>query len=155
MPRITIRNQKDFAAGVVYVLAGAAFAIGAFNYKVGDAARMGPGWFPLAVGLLLALVGAIVMAMALRPRAVVESMKRPELGPMAWILGGVVLFGLLLQPLGLVLSLIVLVVVSSRASHEFRWKAAVVNAVVLTLFSVFVFVKGIQLQIAMWPSFLG
>jgi hypothetical protein len=73
---------------------------------------------------------------------------------MAWILGAVVLFGLLLQPLGLVLSLVVLVLVSSRASHEFTWKGALANTVVLVLFSLGAFIWGISLQIPLWPAFL-
>ena len=150
-----IRNQKDLAAVVLYVLAGAGFSLGALNYKIGDASRMGPGWFPFAVGLLLAAVGLIVILGSLRANAAPELLKRPELGPMAWVLGGVVLFGLLLQPVGLIGSLVVLVLVSSRASHEFRWTAAIVNAAVLTLFSVGVFIYGINLQIPLWPSFIG
>ncbi len=47
-----------------------------------------------------------------------------------WILGSVVLFGLLLKPLGMVLSVFVLVLVSSMASHEFSWKGATLNGVV-------------------------
>lgn len=150
-----IRNQKDFAAGLIYVGAGLAFALGALNYTVGEAARMGPGYFPLAVGLLLAVVGLCVVAGSLRRRAAADPLKRPEPGPIAWILGAVVLFGLLLQPLGLVLSLLVLVLVASRASHEFSWKGALVSAAVLAAFSVGVFIEGISLQLALWPAFLA
>ena len=74
---------------------------------------------------------------------------------MAWILGAVVLFGLLLQPAGLVLSLVVLVLVSSRASHEFTWRGTLANAVILIAFSVGAFIKGISLQIPLWPTFLN
>ena len=59
---------------------------------------------------------------------------------MAWSLGGVVLFGLLLQPLGLVLSLLVLVVVSNWASHEFTWRGALIGAALMIAFSVGVFI---------------
>ncbi|WP_442968732.1 tripartite tricarboxylate transporter TctB family protein [Ramlibacter sp.] len=153
--KVAIRNQKDVAAGLIYVLAGAAFSLGALNYRLGDAARMGPGWFPFWVGVLLAAVGMATIASGMRANAAVEAMKRPQLGAMAWILGAVVLFGLLLKPAGLVLSLVVLVLVSSRASHEFTWRGALVNAVVLVAFSVGAFIKGISLQLPLWPAFLG
>ena len=104
--RWRIRNQKDFAAGLIYIVAGAGFGIGALNYRLGDPARMGPGFFPFWIGVLLAVVGLLTAAGALKRTAQPDPLKRPELGPMAWILGGVVLFGLLLQPLGLVLSLV-------------------------------------------------
>ena len=150
---LRIRNQKDFAAGAIYVLAGAAFSIGALNYKLGDPARMGPGFFPFWIGILLVLVGVATALSSVRRGAPAEAIQRPELRAMAWIIGAVVLFGLLLQPLGLVLALVVLVLVSSRASHEFRWKGALVNTVVLILFSTGAFIWGIKLQFALWPAF--
>lgn len=152
--QLSIRNQKDFAAGVIYVLAGAGFSLGALNYRLGDASRMGPGWFPFWVGVLLAAVGMATISASVRARAAPERLKRPELGAVAWILGAVVLFGLLLQPAGLVLALAVLVLVSSRASHEFHWGGALLNTVILILFSTGVFIYGINLQIQLWPAFI-
>jgi hypothetical protein len=149
-----IRNQKDFAAGLIYIVAGAGFSLGALNYKLGEAARMGPGYFPFWVGLLLALVGVYVLATSLRMRGPGERIAPPDLKTMAWILGAVVIFGVLLQPAGLVVSLVALVIVASFGSHEFTWRGALAAAAVLTLFSVAVFVWGISLQIPLWPSFL-
>lgn len=153
--KLRIRNEKDFGAGCIYLLAGAGFSLGALGYRVGDASRMGPGWFPLCVGLLLVLIGMLVVAQSVRPHAAPETVKRPDLRSLAWVLGAVVLFGLLLKPAGLVIALVVLVVVSSRASHEFTWRAALINSVLLTLFSIGVFVEGIHLSIGLWPEFLG
>ncbi|MGE4241131.1 tripartite tricarboxylate transporter TctB family protein [Ramlibacter sp.] len=149
-----IRNQQDFAAGIVYILAGAGFALGALNYKLGDPARMGPGWFPFWVGVLLAAVGVWTLASGMRARAAPAKVKSPDLRAMAWILGAVILFGLMLQPAGLIASIVVLVLVSSRASHEFSWRGAFANAAFLTVFSTAAFIWGINLQIALWPSFL-
>ena len=151
---VRIRKQKDFAAGMIYIVAGAGFSLGALEYKLGDAARMGPGFFPFWVGVLLALVGVITALSAVRPGAAVDPVQRPELRAMAWILGAVVLFGLLLQPLGLVLALVALVLVSSYASHEFSWRGALLNTVVLIVFSIGAFIWGINLQIPLWPAFL-
>jgi hypothetical protein len=153
--KFRIRNQQDFAAGMIYVVGGIGFALGALNYKIGDAARMGPGWFPFAVGVLLAFVGVITALNAVRPHASEEKVKRPELGSLAWVLGGVVLFGLLLPHLGLVISMFVLVMVSSRASHEFKWLSAFLNSVFLVAFCIGVFIYGIHLQMPLWPDFIG
>lgn len=152
--RLHIRNQKDFGAGCIYLLAGAAFAGGALQYRVGDAARMGPGWFPLWVGVLLMLVGLWCAGLSLRASAIRETVRPPQLAGLAWVLGAVVLFGLLLQPAGLVIALLVLIVVSSRASHLFTWRAAILNALLLVLFSVAVFIEGIHLLLPLWPAFL-
>ena len=149
---LQIRNQKDVVAGLVYVAFGAAFSLGGLAYRMGDAARMGPGYFPFWIGLLLVLVGVLTAASGVRRTATVEKVKRPALGTLAWVIGAVVLFGLLLEPLGLVLSLAVLVLVSSRASHEFTWKGALATTVALIAFSLVTFIWGIQLQIDLWPA---
>jgi hypothetical protein len=153
--KYSIRNQQDVAAGLIYVVAGAGFSLGALNYKIGEAARMGPGWFPFWVGILLVAVGFATAAGGMRAGAAEGKVKRPELRSLAWILGSVVLFGLLLQPAGLVISLAALVIVSSMGSHEFSWKGTLLNTVVLVVFSVGAFIKGINLQIPLWPAFLG
>lgn len=152
--KLRIRNQKDVAAGLLYVAFGAAFSLGALSYKLGEPARMGPGWFPFSIGILLVIVGMITAFGGVRATAPEEKVKRLELRALAWVIGAVVLFGLLLQPLGLVVALAVLVVVSSLASHEFTWKGALATAVALILFSSAVFIWGINLQIPLWPSFL-
>lgn len=155
MLRLTIRNQKNFASGLLYIGVGLAFALGATSYRMGDAARMGPGWFPFALGLLLACVGAIVLAASLRPHAPPERLPTFHFKTLAWILGSVVLFGVLLVPLGLALSLVVLVFVSSMASHEFGWKGALLNAALLLALCAGAFVYGLGLQLPMWPASMG
>lgn len=154
MFRIAIRNQKNFASGLLYIAVGLAFAIGATNYRMGDAARMGPAYFPFALGLLLAVIGAIVLAISLRPSTPPESLPRFHFKTLAWILGSVVLFGVLLVPLGLVVALVVLVFVSSMASHEFGWKGALLNAALLLAICVGAFVYGLGLQLPLWPAFM-
>ena len=153
--KLRIRNQQDVAAGVLYVAFGAAFSLGALHYKLGDAARMGPGWFPFWIGVLLVMVGVATAAAGLKPTGAPGVLKKPEIRALAWIIGAVVLFGVLLQPLGLVLALAVLVIVASLASHEFGWKGTLLNAIVLIVFSAGAFVQGISLQIPLWPHFLA
>ncbi|MNY04331.1 Tripartite tricarboxylate transporter TctB family protein [compost metagenome] len=55
----------------------------------------------------------------------------------------------------MVLSVIVLVLASSMASHEFSWKGAILNAVILVVISMGAFVYGINLQMPVWPAFLA
>lgn len=149
---IQVRNRKDFAAGLIYVAAGAAFSLGALNYRMGDAARMGPAWFPFWVGVLLAVVGVLTAASGVRRTATEEPLRRPDLAALGWIIGAVVLFGVLLEPLGLVPSLAILVIVSMRASHEFTWRGAVATTLALVAFSLVTFIWGIDLRIDLWPT---
>ena len=60
-----IRSQVDFWSGIVFLVVGLAFAVGATEYRMGTSARPGPGYFPLGLGVLLALVGLVVLVGAL------------------------------------------------------------------------------------------
>jgi hypothetical protein len=116
---------------------------------------MGPGYFPFWLGVLMAMIGAMVLQGSIRSHAEPQTMERWALRPLFIILASVVVFGLLLDTLGLVLSLIVLVVGSSLASHEFTWRATLINAVVLVVFSLVVFVYALSLQFPVWPTFIA
>ncbi|MEN7529695.1 MULTISPECIES: tripartite tricarboxylate transporter TctB family protein [unclassified Cupriavidus] len=149
-----IRSQKDFASGLMFILVGLGFSFVARGYSMGTAAKMGPGYFPFLLGLVLALLGAVVAIGSLSSKGEADHLARWDLKILLWILGSVVLFGLLLKPLGMVLSVFVLVLVSSMASHEFSWKGALLNGVVLVLISMGAFVYGINLQMPVWPAFI-
>ncbi|MEO8484863.1 MAG: tripartite tricarboxylate transporter TctB family protein [Betaproteobacteria bacterium] len=147
-----IRNPKEFGSGCLFAGFGlAAIAIGA-SYPVGTAARMGPGYFPRGLGLILIVLGAILIFKSLRSDGAPISV--PSLKPIAIVLGSVVLFGLTVVPLGLVLSTILLILVASTASHEFRWKEAVIASLLAAAFVVAAFSWGLQLQLPTWPAFL-
>jgi len=103
---------------------------------------------------VLALLGAVVAAGSMSREGEADRMARWDIKTLLWIMGSVVLFGLLLKPLGMVLSVLALVLVSSMASHEFTWKGAALNAVVLVVISTVAFVYGINLQMPVWPAFL-
>jgi hypothetical protein len=149
-----IVDQKNFAAGLLYMVLGAAFAIGATRYQIGTAARMGPGYFPLGVGLALLVVGLVVFGSALLHNAERSSLgARPELRLVA-ILVAVVLFGLLVEPMGLLIAIPLLVGVSSLAHPEFSWRTMIVTILVLVPLAWAVFVLLLGLQFQMLPYFL-
>ncbi|MEM5427263.1 tripartite tricarboxylate transporter TctB family protein [Cupriavidus oxalaticus] len=150
-----IRSQKDFASGLMFILVGFGFSWVARGYSMGTAAKMGPGYFPFWLGIVLALLGVLVLWGSLSSKAEEDSLARWDIKTLLWILGSVVLFGLLLKPLGMVLSVLVLVLVSSMASHEFSWKGAILNSIILVLISLGAFVYGINLQMPVWPAFLA
>ena len=150
-----IRSQKDFASGLLFMLVGFGFSFVARGYSMGTAAKMGPGYFPFWLGIVLALLGALVLWGSLSSKGEEDQLARWDIKSLLWILGAVVLFGLLLKPLGMVLSVIVLVLVSSMASHEFSWKGTILNAIILVLISLGAFVYGINLQMPVWPAFLA
>jgi len=77
---VNIKSQKDFFSGLMFMGVGVAFAWGASGYTIGNGARMGPGYFPLVLGILLAFLGSIITFKAL----VVETMDGDKIGSFAW-----------------------------------------------------------------------
>lgn len=158
-----IKSQKDFFAGLMFMVSGIAFAWGATNYTIGEGARMGPGYFPLMLGILLAIIGAAVVFEAL----VVETEDGEKIGAWAWrplgfIIGANVLFGICLggipkigfPSLGLIVGIYVLTFVASLASDEHKTKEVAILATVLAVVSYLAFIKLLNLQFPVWPAFL-
>lgn len=150
-----LRNKQDFWSGVMFVALGAGFALQATKYSMGTAARMGPGYFPFWLGVVLALLGAVILIGSLSKRATETSIDKFDFRIVALVVGSVILYGFILRPLGLYISVFLLVVISSLASHEFSFKVAAANAIFLVLFSYLAFVKGLGLIFPLWPTFLG
>ena len=146
-----IKNPTDFWAGVLDLAVGATAITIALNYPSGTAGRMGPGYFPRALGILLIALGLVLTLRALRLQGAAPTF--PSFKPLLVVIGSVIVFGLAAPPLGLVAATIVLVIVSSAASDEFRWKEAVISSLILAVFVVLAFSKGLQLQLPVWPWF--
>ncbi len=149
-----IKSEKDFWSGLMFIVVGVAFAWGATAYSFGSSARPGPAYFPFGLGVLLSLMGAMVLFKALT----FEVEGGDKIGPWpvkqaVMILSAVVLFGFALPKLGMAISLPLLIGVSSLASGEFHWKEVLFNAIVLTLGSWLIFIKGLGLTIPLWPTF--
>ncbi|MCZ2103119.1 MAG: tripartite tricarboxylate transporter TctB family protein [Comamonadaceae bacterium] len=159
-----IKNEKDFFAGLLFFVLGGGFAWGATTYTVGSAARMGPGYFPLLVGVLLAVLGVLIMFKALT----IESEGDSRFGSWAWkplifILGANLLFGILLVGLpafgipgmGLIVAIYGLAIVASMAGDEFKLKDAIILATVLAVGCYVIFVWALNLTLPVWPSFIA
>jgi hypothetical protein len=216
---MVIRNPKDFWAGLMFMGFGLAFVVIAMGspefinqlvgdkiwggYQMGSAVRMGPAYFPVLLGSMLAILGALVFfrsfvshiqgaaAMIKLPFNVVDLAVvvgvfvvltyaakwlnisndwamlgsaaaisalaiafRPEAKALALILASSLAFAYLLKPLGLVLASIILIFVCAFGGHEFKWKEVAVLALVLVIFSVVVFVKGLVLPFPICPDFI-
>ncbi len=159
-----IKSQKDFYSGVVYAAVGVAFAWGATNYTLGEGARMGPGYFPLLLGILLTVIGLAVSFKAL----VVETEGGDKIGAIAWkplgfIIGANILFGILLggvpkfgiPAMGLIVAIFGLTLVASLAGDRFKLKEVLILATILAIGSYIAFVWGLKLQFPVWPSFIS
>jgi hypothetical protein len=159
-----IKSQKDFFSGLLFMVVGIAFAWGATNYTIGEGARMGPGYFPLVLGVILTLIGVFVTFEAL----VVETEDGEKIGSAAWqplvfIIGSNLIFGILLGGLpklgipamGLILAIIALTFVAALAGKEFKGKEVAILAAVLAVGSYLAFIVLLKLQFPVWPSFIS
>jgi hypothetical protein len=150
---VRISHPKDFLTGLMFLLFGAAAMVFSRGLTIGTAAKMGPGYFPFALGLSLAVLGAVLLWRSLVRAKDHQSWPSLQLKPLAIVLLSVLLFSQILRPFGLLLSTALLVVMVSKASHEFRWREALANAAVLVAIVLVVFVYLLKFQIPVWPAF--
>jgi Tripartite tricarboxylate transporter TctB family len=160
---VKIKSEKDFFSGLMFTAVGIAFAWGATGYTIGTGARMGPGYFPLVLGVVLALIGLFIIFESL----VVETADGEKIGKFAWkplcfIIGANLLFGLLLAGLpslkipafGMVAGIYGLTLVASLAAEKYNIKEVLVLATVLAIGSYLAFVMLLKLQFPVWPAFI-
>jgi Tripartite tricarboxylate transporter TctB family len=161
---VNIKSQKDFFSGLMFIIVGAAFAIGAYNYSMGEGARMGPGYFPRLLGIVLALVGSFVLFKSLT----VATSDGDKIGSFAWkpmfcIIGANVLFGICIgglpsikfPALGLIVGIYTLTFVASLAAEQYKVKEVFILATFLAVLSYVAFVVLLKLQFPVWPTFLA
>lgn len=151
-----IKSEKDFWSGLMFIAVGVAFAWGATMYNFGSSARPGPAYFPFGLAILMTFLGGVILFKALT----FEVEGGDRIGAWAWkplatIVLSVALFGWALPHLGMWIALPLLVVASAMASDEFHIKDALINAVVLTVFSWVIFIWGLNLTIPLKPAFMG
>ena len=161
---MNIKSQKDFFSGLMFLIVGMAFAIGAYNYNMGDGARMGPGYFPRMLGILLAILGSVITFKALTvATADGEKVGKWAWKPIAFILGANLAFGVLLGGLpsiklpafGLIAAIYALTIISSFAGDKVKMKEVLILATILAVGSYMAFIVLLKLQIPVWPAFLG
>lgn len=160
---MNIKSQKDFFSGLMFMGVGVAFAWGATTYNVGEGARMGPGYFPLMLGILMAILGGAITFNAL----VVESEGGDKVGKWAWkplflIIAANLVFGVCLgglpsigvPALGMIVGIYLLTFIASMAESGWKVKNTFILATILAVGSYVAFVMALKLQFAVWPAFI-
>lgn len=160
---MNIKSQKDFFSGLLFMGVGVAFAWGATNYSVGTGARMGPGYFPLMLGVMMAVLGIVITFNSL----VVETEDGDKIGswafrPLFFIIAANLVFGLMLGGLpsvkipamGLIVGIYALTFIASLAGEEFKVKEVAILATILAIMSYLAFIVLLKLQFPVWPTFI-
>ena len=145
-----IRAPKDFWSGLMFCGFAVAAILAARGYSLGTAGKMGPGYFPLLLGGVLGVLGLILLGRSLALDG--EPLPPIHIFPIAVIAVAVCLFGALIEPLGVVIALAVLTVVTAWAGPEFRLMQTLALAAALIVFSIGAFVYLLGLPLAIWPS---
>jgi hypothetical protein len=148
--KIDLANNKDFLAGLLFLIFGALAIFFAREYPMGWIERMGPGYFPTVLGSILCLFGLYVMIRGILTGERVQG----EWGwrPLILVTLSIVIFGFTMEKLGLVPALLLLFIVAALGGREFRLTEVLILAVVMSAFAAGVFVYGLKLP---YPLFGG
>ena len=160
---MNIKSQKDFFSGLMFMAIGLAFAWGATKYSIGVGARMGPGYFPLLLGVMMSILGAVVTFNSL----VIERVGGDKIGkwaykPLVFIIAANLIFGVCLgglpsikvPALGMIVGIYLLTLVASMAEAGWKFKPTFILATVLASMSYVAFVLVLKLQFPVWPAFI-
>ena len=140
--------SRDVLAGILFLTLGLA-GLWLNEYRIGMAARMGPGYMPMLVfGALAAMGGVVTLIGLVRPGPPVEAM---AVAATIWILASLAVFAVTIERLGLMVATVLLVGVASLAGHVGQPLRILALAVGLALFSLAVFVWGLGVTMKVWP----
>jgi hypothetical protein len=146
-------NARDFWTGLLYIFFGSSAILIARDYGMGTAIKMGPAYFPTILSGLLILIGVISVIRSFIVTGI-------PIGAFAFkglvlVTGSVVAFGFVVRGLGLAIALPLLIIVSAYGSPRFRWRPTLLMAAGLTIFCVFVFLKGLGIPLPIIGPWLG
>lgn len=147
---IQIRNPRDFYAGLLFLFFGAVAAWFAHDYPMGSALRMGPGYFPMILGVLLLVLGVLTCAAGLAVRG--ESIERLRVRPLVLILASVGAFAVTIEPAGIIVSTVLSMALAAAASSESRIREFAILIVVMLALAVGVFTYGLGLPFKLVPG---
>jgi hypothetical protein len=142
-------KKRDFYAGALITLVGSAVTLHSLTYALGTLAHMGPGMFPLMLGILLTIVGTLIVGVAaLTPLGSNERILPEKPSWLAWgcILAGPILFVILGKCFGLVAATFACVFVPSLGDRNATLKGSLILAAGVTFFGVLLFSYLLKLQ---------
>jgi len=146
-----MRATKDLLSGLLFAAIGLAAMIIARGYHFGTAMDMGPGYFPVLLGGIVALIGLAIVAQALIRPDGSEPVDGWEVRPLICVLAAVLGFGFLIETWGLIASVVVLILVARLVDPEKNMVELAVMTIVLTAIAVGIFVYGLQMPLRLGP----
>ena len=143
------RDLPDLLAGVLMIGIGAIGLWAGRSLAFGTPAMMGPGFLPGVMCGLLIAIGTFVLIKGLAKPA--ESLGLVNVKPLAILVLAIAGFAFAAETFGFVVATVWLLVVGSLADQESRWKEIALSTVILTTIGALVFIKGLGVQMPIWP----
>lgn len=140
-------GMADVEAGAFFALFGTVTAVLSLQYGIGTAAEMGPGYFPLTMGVLLTIIGLAILVNGLVNNA--EKASTLNVKPMIVVALSLIAFAVLIVNVGLIFAVPVLVFISLLASDHFSVSRALMLSAGLLLFCYLVFVRFLGVAVPM------
>lgn len=148
--KIELRNNKDFFAGLLFIVIGLVAMVMAQKFPMGTSLRMGPGYFPTVLSGIMIAFGLYVMARGLIKGEKIEGVW--GIRPLVLVTLGLVVFGFIMERLGMVLALFALFFISALGGHEFKFKEVLILASVMTAaaWGIFIYGLGLPYRLFWW-----
>ncbi len=142
------RDSTDLISGLFLTALGLFFVFYAQRYNMGTLNRMGPAYFPVALGAVMAVLGLLIA---------VPAWSRAGEGPdVSWktlfiVISSVVLFGATLQTLGVIFATMTTLVVASLADNDITWRERAILIVTVPPIIYLIFIFGLGMTVPVWP----
>jgi hypothetical protein len=148
------KRREYYAGGLLFVVGASAAYIGS-GYQVGTLTRMGPGFFPTCLGILLAFMGILVALASMGPKSAtapaidaLHSMPaHPDWRGWACIIGSVAAFITLAEYAGLLPATFCCVFVACMGDRTANLKGSLALSAGITLFGLLLFSYVLRVQI--------
>jgi hypothetical protein len=148
-----VSKPKDLYFGIIFLIISLILLLVTKGYAFGTARQMGPGFFPIVLSALLGILSLLLIVRSFAGGY--EPVDGIALRPLAFVLGGSLLFGLLLRPAGLVVAVAALVAMGAAASRESKFLQTCMLMAVLAAGSLIVFVYGLGQPIPVLGYWFG
>ena len=145
---LRVRSPQDLGAGVVFILIGAAGLIFGQELRFGTAARMGPGYFPIVLSILIIALGLIVAGRGLAADG--PAVEKFHVRPISFVIVAIVASGFLLNSVGLALTAIIVTLIAAYARPEVNLRETLLLGAGLAVFTVIVFVYALGQPLPAW-----
>ncbi len=143
-------DTREFLSSLTTLLIGAGVLWEASRYSVGNLYQMGPGFFPTALGWLLIGAGGLMMVVSFK--FTTGPLDEIRLRPLLFVLVSVVVFGLTIEPYGIIVATSLLVILARLAQPGLPWLGTLLLLLVLSamVYVIFIAVLGIPFRVFPW-----